>query len=380
AGDGFALIGVDIDPAALATAARTAPFARLDPALVLLTSGQPQPVAPSASPLLSIGARCFAPPVLRAVILLVRPDRYVLAAFDPPNWRRSVTALPIFSSLGNAGRASRAIPMTVRLEMRGLGRPAAERMDDAQDRSFMCCRDRSLRRAAGASAQSSGRRHRRLQPARSGHADEWHQPGQHQLLRWIQRGAARRHGAAIPALQRPQFDNRCQRRRFRVVPKSTHQRDDVGDPDIGRHPPIRRRTHAGIRRPGPRHPHRQPVRHRRHAADRHGTALGDVTFGPYVQFRPVMQGRRPVASIRLAVNAIAPTGGFDRSRDLNQGSGYWSINPYVAWTVLPAPGWEVSGRTQFLHNFRTSRIANPPPIPGFHLSATDRPDSSSTPT
>lgn len=96
-----------------------------------------------------------------------------------------------------------------------------------------------------------------------------------------------------------------------------------------------------------------------------GTALGDITFGPYIQFRPVMRGPRPVASIRVALNAIAPTGGFDRSRDLNQGSGYWSINPYVAWTVLPVPGWEVSGRTQYLYNFRTSRIANPPTIPGF---------------
>lgn len=96
-----------------------------------------------------------------------------------------------------------------------------------------------------------------------------------------------------------------------------------------------------------------------------GTALGDVTFGPYIQFRPVMRGPRPVASVRVALNAIAPTGGFDRARDLNQGSGYWSINPYVAWTLLPAPGWEVSGRTQYLYSFRTSRIANPPPIPGF---------------
>ncbi|MDR6787936.1 hypothetical protein J2Y58_001288 [Sphingomonas sp. BE138] len=96
-----------------------------------------------------------------------------------------------------------------------------------------------------------------------------------------------------------------------------------------------------------------------------GTGLGDITFGPYIQFKPVMRGPRPVASVRLALNAIAPTGGFDRSRDLNQGSGYWSINPYVAWTLLPAPGWEVSGRTQYLYNFRTSRIANPPTIPGF---------------
>lgn len=96
-----------------------------------------------------------------------------------------------------------------------------------------------------------------------------------------------------------------------------------------------------------------------------GTAIGDVTFGPFIQFKPVMRGPRPIASVRLAVNVIAPTGGFDRSRDLNQGSGYWSVNAYAAWTLLPAPGWEVSGRTQYLYNARTSKIANAPDIPGF---------------
>jgi len=96
-----------------------------------------------------------------------------------------------------------------------------------------------------------------------------------------------------------------------------------------------------------------------------GTGLGDITFGPYLQFKPVMKNGRPLASVRLALNAAAPTGKFDRDRDLNQGSGYWSINPYVAWTILPAPKWEISGRTQYLYSLRTSKIPNPPQIPGF---------------
>lgn len=82
-GDGFALIGVDIDPAALATAARTAPFARLDPALVLLTSGQPQPVAPSGVTVALDRGTMLRSAGASSRILLVRPDRYVLAAFDP---------------------------------------------------------------------------------------------------------------------------------------------------------------------------------------------------------------------------------------------------------------------------------------------------------
>ena len=95
-----------------------------------------------------------------------------------------------------------------------------------------------------------------------------------------------------------------------------------------------------------------------------GTALGDITFGPFIQFKPVMRGPRPIASVRVAFNVIAPTGGFDRNRDLNQGSGYWSLNPYVAWTLLPAPKWEVSGRLQYLYSFKTTKFANPPTIPG----------------
>ncbi|MHA6719708.1 SphA family protein [Sphingomonas sp. RS6] len=96
-----------------------------------------------------------------------------------------------------------------------------------------------------------------------------------------------------------------------------------------------------------------------------GTELGDVTFGPFIQFKPIIKHGRPVASFRVALNAIAPTGGFDRKHDLNQSSGYWSIVPYVAWTILPAKGWDISGRTQYLYNFKTSRISNPPTIPGF---------------
>ncbi|MFN7111914.1 MAG: transporter [Brevundimonas sp.] len=96
-----------------------------------------------------------------------------------------------------------------------------------------------------------------------------------------------------------------------------------------------------------------------------GLGLGDLTFGPFIQFAPMIRQGRPVASARIALDVIAPTGDVDESRDLNQGSGAWSINPYVAWTLLPAPGWEVSGRTQYLYSFETDKIPNPPSIPGF---------------
>ncbi|EGX99817.1 putative secreted protein [Nitrospirillum viridazoti Y2] len=95
------------------------------------------------------------------------------------------------------------------------------------------------------------------------------------------------------------------------------------------------------------------------------TSFADLTFGPFIQFKPIIADGHPVASFRVAFDLIAPTGGFDRTKDLNQGSGYWSLNPYVAWTVLPAEGWEVSGRTQYLYNFKTDNISNAPTIPSF---------------
>jgi hypothetical protein len=96
-----------------------------------------------------------------------------------------------------------------------------------------------------------------------------------------------------------------------------------------------------------------------------GTSWGDLTFGPFIQFKPIMANGHPVASFRVALNVIAPTGAFDHNKDLNQSSGYWSVNPYVAWTVLPAEGWEISGRTQYLYNFKTNNIPNAPVIPKF---------------
>ena len=95
-----------------------------------------------------------------------------------------------------------------------------------------------------------------------------------------------------------------------------------------------------------------------------GLGLSDVTAGPFIQFKPIIRNGRPVASIRAAFDVIIPTGKFSRERDLNQGSGYWSLDPYVAFTVLPRPNWEISGRVQYVYNFKTDRIANPPTIPG----------------
>lgn len=89
-----------------------------------------------------------------------------------------------------------------------------------------------------------------------------------------------------------------------------------------------------------------------------GTALGDVTVGPVLQFDPVPGPTgHPLFVHRIELDVLLPTGGYHRDRDLNQGSGYYSFNPNWAGTLFPAPGWELSWRANWLYNFRNHRPA-----------------------
>lgn len=85
-------------------------------------------------------------------------------------------------------------------------------------------------------------------------------------------------------------------------------------------------------------------------ASDNGAGFGDLTFGPFLQFRPVMAGGRPVFSNRVEFDVIAPIGKYDRAKDINQGSNFWSINPYWAVTVLPLPNLELTARFNYLYN------------------------------
>jgi hypothetical protein len=86
-----------------------------------------------------------------------------------------------------------------------------------------------------------------------------------------------------------------------------------------------------------------------------GIGLGDLTFGPLLQFRPVIAGGRPVFSHRFELDFIVPTGKYDPDKDINQSSHYVSINPYWAGSVLPLPHLEISTRLHYLYNFSTDR-------------------------
>ena len=88
-----------------------------------------------------------------------------------------------------------------------------------------------------------------------------------------------------------------------------------------------------------------------------GFGISDIGIAPYLQMAPMIRDGRPVFSQRFALYFLAPTGDFDSHKDINQGSGYWSVNPYWAATWLPDAKWEMSWRAYYLYNFETSKIA-----------------------
>ncbi|MFW9485797.1 transporter [Xanthomonas euvesicatoria pv. euvesicatoria] len=98
-----------------------------------------------------------------------------------------------------------------------------------------------------------------------------------------------------------------------------------------------------------------------------GLGLGDISFGPALQMPPVMRDGRVLFFQRFAIDAFAPVGKFDRDVAINQSTGFWSVAPHWAFTVQPSDNWEISGRLNYLYNFRTSRAGGVPPIPGFRF-------------
>lgn len=84
-----------------------------------------------------------------------------------------------------------------------------------------------------------------------------------------------------------------------------------------------------------------------------GTALGDVTFGPQLQYAPILgSSGQPLFVQRFEFDVIAPTGQYKHNADLNQSSGYFSLNPYWAASLFPLPKVEISWRLHYLYNFK----------------------------
>jgi hypothetical protein len=85
--------------------------------------------------------------------------------------------------------------------------------------------------------------------------------------------------------------------------------------------------------------------------------LGDVTFAPFIEWSKMRVWQRPL-SIRLAIQATAPTGQYSPGDPINAGSDAWQVSPYLAFTWRLSDRWEISGRSIYDWSGRSGR----PPI------------------
>lgn len=96
-----------------------------------------------------------------------------------------------------------------------------------------------------------------------------------------------------------------------------------------------------------------------------GLGIGDLVWGPIYQSKVYTKRGRPSFVWRAQLIILSPTGEVNRTKDMNQGAGYWGINPYVAFSYLPTSKIEISNRLNYQYNFVSNAFSNPPPIPGF---------------
>jgi hypothetical protein len=85
--------------------------------------------------------------------------------------------------------------------------------------------------------------------------------------------------------------------------------------------------------------------------------LGDVTFAPFIEWSKLPVWQR-LLSIRLAIQATAPTGQYSSTDPINAGSDAWQVSPYLAFTWRVSDRWEISGRSIYDWSGRSGR----PPV------------------
>jgi hypothetical protein len=79
-------------------------------------------------------------------------------------------------------------------------------------------------------------------------------------------------------------------------------------------------------------------------------SLGDIFFGPFIQWDPTVGKYGPFFAQRIEFDAVFPTGTYDSLKQVNAASNIFSLNPYWAATLFLHPKWNVSWRLHYLWN------------------------------
>ena len=96
-------------------------------------------------------------------------------------------------------------------------------------------------------------------------------------------------------------------------------------------------------------------------------SLGDIFFGPFIQWDPTVGKRGPFFAQRLEFDAVFPTGTYDSLKQVNAAGNIFSLNPYWAATLFLHPKWNVSWRLHYLWN-STNPDTNVQPGQAIHLN------------